>query len=101
MTPLAEVRVPPPNVILAVLVAAQRRRNQEIVEAIEKAAGPANEFAEFMNRRWREGDERESQMLAMTLSVTDMTKRLLVLQVVTVVIAVLSLTAAILALALT
>lgn len=90
---LADVQVPR-GIFWGVLVGLwwrQRATNQ----AIDEFAGPANELARLLGDRWREGTEREEQLVALQASVEQMTRWLVGLTIALGIIGVASIAATI------
>jgi hypothetical protein len=77
---LADVQVP--RGILWVILLGLRWRQRATHQAIEEFAGPANELTELLAERWREGTEREEELLMLQASVERMTRWLVRLTVV-------------------
>lgn len=77
---LADVQVPF-GIIWAVILGLWLRR-RAFNTAIDEFSASANELAQLLGDRWREGTERERELLRLQQSIESLTRRLLVLTII-------------------
>jgi hypothetical protein len=77
---LADVKVPNGLLLPALLAARVRQRRSD--RAVDKFAGAASDLGTTLGTRVREGDERNARLLALQVSVEQLTRRLVILTIV-------------------